>query len=112
MLATYQKVKEVGDIPFAKRKKFIDNEDATLGVYENVAVVSSDTSAVTVTLPEVGEAEGQMFDVTALDGATNAVTVNDAAGDNVTTSTISAAGGFVTVISTGRNWRVLAESLA
>jgi len=103
---------EIADVPFSKRFRHVDNADAALELAENVVRVSSDTAAVTITLPDVTEAAGLSYDVHALNGTTNAVTVNDAEGNNVTSSTISIDDGFVLVTSSGMNWRVLAETLA
>jgi len=113
MFDRYGKFIENSDIPLNKRVKYVDDEDTTLDIYENVCEVESGDGTVTITLPDVGEAAGMVFDVTATNGSTgNAVTVNDTTGSNVTSAAIAADGGFVTVVSTGMNWRVLAETLS
>lgn len=107
MLFSYEQLKEISGMTLANRQKFVDNSDVTLGVYENAVEVSSDSSAVTVTLPDVGRAMGLLFDINCPDTATNDVTVNDANGTTVQTIG-SVSTGYITLMSTGRNWRTLA----
>ena len=112
MLFSYEQLKEISAQTLAQRQKFVDNVNAALGVYENAVVAYSDTSAVTITLPDVGQAMGLIYDVAAPNGTTNAVTVADSQGTTVGSSTISVDDGNVTVMSTGREWRVLSETVA
>jgi len=99
---------EHADIPLSKRIKYVDDEDTTLELHENICIVDSGDGTVTITLPDVSEAAGMAFDVTASTGNTNTVTVKDANGNDVTSS--STEDGFMTVISTGMNWRTLANA--
>lgn len=55
----------------------IDNANAALAVSDQVVIVASDSSAVTVTLPQVDEAAGRIYSIQAPDGGDNTVTVQD-----------------------------------
>lgn len=85
---------------------FVDNEDASLSLNERTVEVSSDSSAVTITLPEVGSAMGKIFSVTAPDGVTNDVTVNDHGGNEV--ASLTADGASAVIYSDGRQYHDLA----
>lgn len=102
---------EIADMPLEKRTIFVSS-NTTLELYENVVVADTSGGAVTITLPDVGEAAGLTFDIEAPNGSSDAVTVNDANGSNVASSTISIDNGNVTVVSTGRNWRVVNENVS
>lgn len=112
MFNRYGKFIENADMPLSERYKYVDNSDVTLKPYENVVEVASDSSAVTVKLPDAGEAAGVPFDIHCLNGTTNAVTVNDSNGNNVTSSTVSVDNGYVMAVSNGLRWRVLSEKLS
>lgn len=55
----------------------VDNEDYTIPAHVRVVRANSDTSAVTLTLPNVAEVAGQLISIIAPDGGTNTVTVQD-----------------------------------
>ena len=96
------------------RNKFraVDNESVTLGINDRVVEVASDTAAVTVTLPNVDEAAGKTFAITAPNGLTNAVTVTDGAGGSVDFQgdyALNADADGIVLYSDGRKWWQFAD---
>ena len=93
------------------RPKFrrISNEDAVLGVHDQVVIVDSDDAAVTVTLPNVGEAAGKIFTITASDGDTNTVTIEDNAESGFADEDIVGDGGQRVLYSDGLHWHILSS---
>lgn len=85
---------------------FVDNENKSLSLNERTVEAASNTSAVTITLPEVGTAMGKIFTVTAPNGVTNAVTVNDLAGTSV--ASLSTDGATAVIYSDGRRYHNIA----
>lgn len=85
---------------------FVDNANKTLSLNERTVEAASNTSAVTITLPEVGLAMGKIFTVTAPDGVTNTVTVNDAAGTEVVA--LSTNGASAVIYSDGLRYHNVA----
>jgi len=115
MFASLARHKDNAHIPRAKRYAQ-KSADATLEVYEQVVVVDSSSAAVTITMPSVEEAAGMAYDIKAPNGATNTVTVNDAGGTNMTTvvssNALDADDDFLTIMSTGQDWRLIDNSAA
>lgn len=92
------------------RSKFlrVSNESATLGVHDRVTIAESNTDALTLTLPNVGEAAGKMFTITAPNGATNTVTVQDNDESmNWSDLSMDANNDQVVLYSDGLSWMVL-----
>jgi hypothetical protein len=95
------------------RAKFrrIANANATLGVHDRVVIVNSNSSAVTITLPNVGEAAGKIFTVTAENGLTNNVTIAHAGeSKNWANQTLAGNGAQRVLYSDGISWFVLASA--
>jgi hypothetical protein len=94
------------------RPKFrrVSNEDATLGVHDQVVIVDSGDEAVTITLPNVGEAAGKVFTITANDGDGNTVTIEDNADESgLADEAIVGDGGQRVLYSDGLHWHILAS---
>lgn len=119
MFNRYGKFIEQADMPLSKRVTFVDSDnvdasdDYYLKPHENVVVVdSSDIAAdCIVYLPDVSLCAGMAFDVSTDDAgtATNKVELMDANGTQLGND-LDADNDYITVISTGRDWRVLANS--
>lgn len=89
----------------------VENEDATLGVHDRVVEVDSDSSAVTLTLPQVDEAAGKIFTFTANDGVTNAVTVQDNdESKNWSDITLGSDNATLVLYSDGITWHTLVDT--
>lgn len=88
----------------------VDNADATLTVNQQVVVVRSDDSTATITLPFVSDARGRTFSITAPDGGTNTVTVqdNDESVDWSNRS-LDAANDQLILMSDGRRWIIIQD---
>jgi len=88
------------------RSKFLRvDENATLGVHDRVVIADSTEGAVTVTLPNVGEAAGKIFTVTAPAGNTNNVVIAHG-GESLNWSniTLNAANAKAALYSDGVTW--------
>lgn len=84
----------------------IDDTDTELTIRDQVVRVTSDGAAVTVTLPSVAEAKGLMFDIEALTGATQTVTVEDNSDDaGLSDISLDADNEYVVLWSNGISWR-------
>lgn len=97
------------DLQVSDRYVKVDNEDVTLETHQTTIEALSDSSAVEITLPNVGEAVGKIYGFTAADGGTNAVTITDQ-GESVDWSDIAlnAANDEAVLYSDGRKWHLLA----
>lgn len=86
----------------------VDNANATLTVNQQIVEVASDTSEATITLPNVSEAKGRIYSITAPNGGTNTVTVqdNDESVDWADQS-LDAANDQLVVQSDGRRYNIL-----
>lgn len=115
MFEGLSRFRDITHIPRSKRYAY-KSADATLEIFEQVVEVDSSDGAVTITLPSVEEAAGMAYDISAPNGVTNTVTVNDAGGTNMTTTVganaLDADGDFMTVMSTGKAWRLIDNSAA
>lgn len=121
MLSRYGKSIEITDIPLSKRYVNVNSDNVNtsnnyyLKPYENVVEVdSSDIGADSIVyLPDVGEVAGLTFDVFTPDvgTATNKVEVMDKGGTQLGND-LDADNDYITVLSTGLHWRVLANSAA
>lgn len=98
------------DIQVVDKGKVVDNANASLSVTEQHVTVKSDSSAVTLTLPDVSEAKGKMFSVVALNGQTNNVTVEDN-DESLEWTDITMAGDLACLLlfSDGRTWYTIAS---
>ncbi len=113
---------EIGDIPLSKRHVVVDSSNVNdsdnyqLSVSENVVEVDSSDigAACQVYLPDVTVAAGIAFDIYTPDAgsAGNKVEVFDESGGTQQGNDLDADGDYVTVISTGRHWRIMANSSA
>lgn len=115
MFSGLSRFRDNAHIPRPKRYAY-KAADATLEVYEQVVEVDSSSAAVTITLPSVEEAAGMAYDISAPSGVTNTVTVNDAGGTSMVTvvgaNALDADDDFMTVVSTGKAWRLIDNSAA
>ena len=83
--------------------------NATLGVHDRVVFVDSTAGAVTVTLPDVGEAAGKVFTITCPSAGTNNVVITDGAvSTNWSNITLSTNNHKRALYSDGVSWFVLA----
>jgi hypothetical protein len=94
------------------RPKFrrVSNENATLGVHDQVVTVETDAGVATITLPNVGEAAGKIFTITAPNATGNNVTVEDNADESgLADQSITGDGDSIVLYSDGLAWHVLAS---
>lgn len=90
----------------------VDNENYQAKVTDKVIRVASDSSAVTITLPNAAEFAGRMISIIAPDGGTNAVTVTDRDGslDFQGDYSLNAADDGTLLYSDGLKWWEVATS--
>ena len=89
--------------------KFID-ENTELGVNDQVVEVDSSSNTVEVKLPNITEAIGRMYFITAPSGGTNNVTVKDLDDTTIWTDIVLGSDDDrICVISDGRMWWVLTQ---
>lgn len=91
------------------------SESATLTVNQRVVEVDSSGGAVTITLPNVGEAAGKSFSIHAPNGLTNAVTVTDGAGGSKLFGgdyALNANNDAIMLLSDGVKWWAIANEIA
>jgi hypothetical protein len=86
---------------------------ATLGVNEEVVTCDATTAAYDVTLPTAVGIAGQVFTIKKTDASVNAVTVRPQAGQIIDAGgsyALTAQWQFVTVVSDGTNWQIVAKN--
>lgn len=90
----------------------VDNENYSATLQDRVLRVASDTSAVTITLPNAAEYAGRFISIIAPDGGTNTVTVTDKDGsvDFQGDYSLNAADDGIVLFSDGLKWWEVATS--
>ncbi len=93
--------------------EYIDtNGTVTLDTSHSMHLVSASSGALTITLPNAGDAVGVAMTVKKVDGTSNIVTVNEAGGNGPDGRTILLGGenDYVSVLSNGAEWHITASN--